>query len=82
MNLLGGKRLTMADQIIKIETSSINLGQFLKWAAIVGSGIEAKFLISEGMVSVNEEIETQRGRKLVSGDRVTVRKQNYIVSHE
>ncbi len=72
----------MADHIVNIDTDQINLGQFLKWAAIVGSGIEAKFLISEGMVSVNEEIETQRGRKLVPGDRVTVRKETYYVKHE
>jgi len=48
------------------------LGQALKAASVVGSGGEAKVLIQAGEVSVNGEIETRRGRKLVAGDVVEV----------
>lgn len=53
-------------------TLPIRLDQFLKLANLVGSGGEAKILIQEGQVSVNEQTETRRGRKLQSGDRVSV----------
>ena len=46
----------------------IRLGQVLKAAGFVENGGEAKEVIREGMVSVNGEIETRRGRKLYKGD--------------
>lgn len=55
---------------IKVETEIIKLDSFLKWSAIVSSGSEAKFYIKEGMVKVNNEICTQRGKKLKAGDIV------------
>lgn len=48
----------------------IKLDQFLKLAQIVQSGGEAKQLIRSGLVSVNGEPETRRGRKLRQGDVV------------
>lgn len=48
----------------------IKLGQALKAAGLVGSGVDAKFAIQDGLVKVNGQIETQRGKKLVSGDVV------------
>ena len=57
---------------IKIDTEIIKLDSFLKWAAIASSGSEAKFLIQEEMIKVNNEICTQRGKKLKVGDIVTV----------
>jgi len=48
------------------------LGQALKVASLVGSGGEAKVLIQAGEVSVNDEVETRRGRKLEEGDVVEV----------
>ena len=50
--------------------AGITLGQSLKAADLVGSGGEAKIVIQDGLVSVNGEVETRRGRKLVSGDVV------------
>ena len=44
---------------------------FLKWAAIVSSGSEAKFYIQDELVKVNNEICTQRGKKLKVGDIVS-----------
>jgi ribosome-associated protein len=48
------------------------LGQALKVANIVGSGGEAKVVIQAGVVLVNEEVETRRGRRLRAGDVVEV----------
>lgn len=46
----------------------IKLGQALKKAGIAESGVDAKFMIEDGLVKVNGEIETRRGKKLYSGD--------------
>ncbi len=48
----------------------IKLGQALKAAGLVGSGVEAKFVINEGLTFVNGNIEKQRGKKLYDGDVV------------
>ena len=50
----------------------IKLDQFLKWQGIAQTGGEAKIIIKQGMVEVNGQEEIRRGRKLVTGDRVTV----------
>ena len=55
---------------ITITTEYIKLDAFLKFAALVGTGGEAKMLISEGLVGVNGETCTMRGKKLFPGDRV------------
>ncbi len=57
---------------VRIEDESIKLGQFLKLADLVESGSEAKQLLAGGVVRVNGEIETRRGRQLVKGDLVSV----------
>ena len=48
----------------------IKLGQALKAAGLVGSGVDAKMVIADGEVRVNGEVETQRGKKLHDGDIV------------
>ena len=55
---------------IQIETEFIKLDSLLKFAALVGTGGEAKYVISEGLVEVNGETCTQRGRKIRPGDKV------------
>ena len=55
---------------IAITTEYIKLDALLKYAAAVGTGGEAKQLIAEGLVGVNGETCTMRGRKLYPGDRV------------
>ncbi len=55
-------------QEITIRDDFIKLGQAMKLAGLVGSGVEAKVLIQDGLVLVNGEVETRRGRKLVVGD--------------
>ena len=48
----------------------IRLGQLLKLANLVGDGLEAREVIAEGHVSVNDEVETQRGKQIRPGDKV------------
>ncbi|MCI8485377.1 MAG: RNA-binding S4 domain-containing protein [Lachnospiraceae bacterium] len=56
---------------IKLRSDYIKLGQALKAANLVDSGVTAKLVIQDGLVSVNGEIEYQRGKKLVDGDIVS-----------
>ncbi len=63
-------------------SATIKLDQFLKFQCIAQTGGEAKMMIWDEEVLVNGEIETRRGRKLVSGDRVTVFGTTYIVELE
>ena len=55
---------------IIINTEFIKLDSLLKFAAVVGTGGEAKYVISEGMVSVNGEVCTMRGKKIYPGNKV------------
>lgn len=57
-------------ETITITTEFIKLDALLKFAAAVGTGGEAKQVIADGMVTVNGETCTQRGKKLRNGDRV------------
>ena len=61
-------------------TETINLSQFLKLMNQVSTGGQAKILIQGGEVSVNGEIETRRGRKLVAGDRVSINGKTFEVN--
>lgn len=58
-------------EVIKLRDEFIKLGQALKAAGLVESGVEAKDVILEGLVLVNDEIDTRRGRKLYDGDIVS-----------
>lgn len=53
---------------ITIKDDFIKLGQALKLAGLVGSGIDAKMVIQNGEVTVNGEVDERRGRKLYPGD--------------
>lgn len=55
---------------ITINTEFIKLDSLLKFAALVGTGGEAKYVIGEGMVKVNGEVCTMRGKKIYPGDKV------------
>ncbi len=57
---------------MKITSEYIKLDSFLKLVNEAGSGGEAKILVSEGLIRVNGEHETRRGRKLRPGDRVEI----------
>ncbi|MCR5518419.1 MAG: RNA-binding S4 domain-containing protein [Lachnospiraceae bacterium] len=55
---------------IKVKEDYIKLGQAIKAAGMVESGVEAKIVIQDGQVKVNGQVETQRGKKLVGGELV------------
>lgn len=55
---------------IKLRDEFIKLGQALKAAGLVESGVDAKFAIQDGLVKVNGAVEMQRGKKLYDGDKV------------
>lgn len=57
-------------ETLKLREEYIKLGQAIKAAGFVGSGVEAKIVIQDGLVKVNGEVDTRRGRKLVAGDVV------------
>lgn len=58
-------------EIIKLRDEFIKLGQALKAANLVEDGVEAKYVIQDGLVTVNGEVDTRRGRKLYDGDIVS-----------
>ena len=58
-------------EVIKLRDDHIKLGQALKAAGLVESGVLAKEVIVDGQVRVNGETDTRRGRKLYAGDIVT-----------
>ncbi|MBQ1922774.1 MAG: RNA-binding S4 domain-containing protein [Lachnospiraceae bacterium] len=64
---------------ITIRDEFIRLGQALKLAGLVGSGVEAKIVIADGLVSVNGEADTRRGRKLREGDVVSYNGESFTV---
>ncbi len=67
-------------EIISINTEFIKIDAFLKFAALVGTGGEAKMLIQDGLVLVNGDICTQRGKKLRAGDKVELGGETYEIT--
>lgn len=72
----------MSKNEVEILGQNIRLDQFLKWASIAYSGGQAKDLIQDGQILVNDLKETHRGRKLSIGDRVKVFGKEYIVKSQ
>ena len=58
-------------QVIKLRDDFIKLGQAIKAAGLVESGVEAKIVIQDGEVKVNGAVETQRGKKLTGGEIIS-----------
>ena len=56
--------------VVPLRDESIRLGQFLKLSDLVDTGADAKGLLARGLVRVNGDVETRRGRHLVAGDLV------------
>lgn len=66
-------------QNILIRDDFIKLGQALKLAGAVESGVDAKLCIQDGLVMVNNEVEIQRGKKLYEGDIISFDEEEYII---
>ena len=64
---------------LQIKDEFIKLGQALKLCGIAGNGVDAKIMIEEGLVSVNGEVETRRGRKLREGDQVEAEGETILI---
>ena len=58
-------------EIIKLRDEYIKLGQALKAANLVEDSVEAKLVIQDGLVKVNNQVDIRRGRKLYDGDVVS-----------
>ena len=67
-------------ETIHIRDEFIKLGQAMKLAGLVDSGVDAKYVIQDGLVKVNGEQEFRRGRKLYQGDVFSYQGQDVRVS--
>ena len=70
----------MAMPDVPIRDESIRLGQFLKLAGLIDTGADAKSVIGDGLVTVNGDIETRRGRQLRPGDVVSLDGRDVLVA--
>ena len=68
-------------EYVRIKDDFIKLGQALKLAGLVGSGVDAKMVIQDGLVFVNGEVELQRGKKLYPGDRFSYEGDEYLITN-
>lgn len=57
---------------IRIETEFIKLDQFLKHCGIAQTGGQAKMMIADGMVKVNDQVALERGKKIRKNDKVEI----------
>ena len=64
---------------IQLRDEYIKLGQALKAAGLAGSGVDAKFIIQNGLVKVNGKTEYQRGKKLYDQDVITYDGQTILI---
>jgi len=64
---------------VRIRDDYIKLGQALKLAGLVESGVDAKTVIQDGQVSVNGCVETQRGKKLVDSDEISFAGNTFVI---
>ena len=62
-------------RVVEIEEEPIELYKILKFESMVQSGGEAKFVIAEGLVRVNGEVETRKSKKIIAGDIIELKKE-------
>ena len=65
---------------IQIRDDFIKLGQALKLAGMVETGLDAKLFIQDGDVKVNGEVELRRGRKLYKGDKIEFDGEEFVIA--
>lgn len=68
-------------ETIHLKDEFIKLGQALKLAGLVESGVDAKFVIQDGKVMVNGNVEYQRGKKIYPGDVVSYNGKEFKVEN-
>lgn len=69
-------------ETIHIRDEYIKLGQALKLSGMAESGVDAKFMIQDGLVQVNGQVETQRGKKLRNGDIITYNGESVKITND
>lgn len=69
-------------QPVPIRDDMIRLGQALKLANVVEDGVHARHVIEHGEVSVNDEVETRRGRQLHPGDVIVFGDERLVITHD
>ena len=74
------ERNSMIEIQIRETDEFIKLGQALKKAGLVESGVDAKFVIQDGLLKVNGETELQRGKKIHDGDVISYNGETVKVS--
>ena len=67
---------------VTIDTDFIKLDALLKYASIAMTGGEAKIYISEGMIRVNGEVCTMRGKKIYPGDIISFEDEEIMIKSE
>lgn len=72
--------MSSAPRSVVVREVPIELCQFLKFAGLTGTGGEAKQVISQGLVTLNGTVETQKRKKLQAGDQVTYDGQTIVVA--
>ena len=65
--------------IIEIDREPVELFKVLKFEGLASSGGEAKQWIGDGLVSVNDQVETRKRRKLVHGDIIELAGQRHLL---
>ncbi len=82
-NLFSSLLARVKEKLMNIEIREgeefIRLGQALKKAGLVGSGVDAKMIITDGAVTVNGEVEKRRGRKLYAKDVISFDGETYDI---
>lgn len=69
------KEVFIRDEFIRLDSA-------LKFSGVVGTGGQAKMLIQDGLVFVNDEVCTQRGKKLRNGDTVKFEENIFVIKNE
>lgn len=69
-------------EAVVIQDDFIKLGQALKLAGLVGSGVEAKIVIQDGLVMLNGEVEKRRGKKVFPNDTIAYKGKEIVVVNE
>jgi ribosome-associated protein len=66
---------------VYIKDDHIKLGQALKLSGAVGSGVDAKFVVQDGLVKVNGNVCTERGKKLYKDDTFSFKGKDYVIDN-
>ena len=70
-----------AQETVPIHTEFIQLQAFLKMMGIAETGGRAKEMIQDGIIRVNGEVCTARGKKLRNGDKITAFAVDYTIQN-